>query len=247
MSRVSALWRHPIKAHGHESLPRVRLSAGRTMPWDRRWAVAHEAARTDGSAWAPCANFSRAAKVPELMAITATSDEAAGTVTLSHPRRPDLTFDPDADSAAFLEWVRPLMPADRAQSTRIVRAPDRGMTDTDFPSISLINLASHADVCARMDQDLSPLRWRANIHIDGLAPWAERAWIGRSLRIGTARIELREHIVRCMATAANPATGQRDADTLGALNIHFGHQEFGVYGVVTEGGEIAVDDLIEVI
>ncbi|MEB8387586.1 MOSC domain-containing protein [Rhodobacteraceae bacterium KMM 6894] len=247
MTRISALWRHPIKAHGRESLDHVALIEGRTMPWDRRWAVAHAQAKADGSVWAPCANFSRGAKVAQLMAIEARLDEAAGLVTLSHPDRPDLTFDPDGDEAAFLEWVRPLMPADRAQSTSIVRAPDRGMTDTDFPSISLLNTASHADVCDRMGRDLSLQRWRGNIHLDGLAPWAERDWIGRSLRIGTARIDVRENIVRCMATTANPATGQRDADTLGALKSNYGHQEFGVYGVVTQGGTIAVGDTIEVI
>lgn len=247
MSEVSALWRHPIKAHGRETLDHVHLIEGRTMPWDRRWAVAHGAAQTDGNGWAPCVNFSRAAKVAQLMAIMATSDEVTGTVTLTHPDRPDITFDPDADSAAFLDWVRPLMPADRAQSTAIVRAPDRGMTDTDYPSISLLNMASHADVCAKMGQDLSPQRWRGNIHLEGLNPWAECDWIGRSLRIGTARIELREPIVRCMATAANPATGQRDADTLGALKTHYDHQEFGVYGVVTHGGTVTVGDRVEVI
>ncbi|MCZ4352540.1 MOSC domain-containing protein [Roseovarius aestuarii] len=247
MTQVSALWRHPIKAHGREALDQVHLFKGQTMPWDRRWAVAHEGAKATGSDWAPCANFSRAAKVAQLMAIEARSDEAAGTVTLSHPDRPDLTFAPDSESAAFLDWVRPLMPADRAQSTAILSAADRGMTDTDFASISVMNTASHADLCQRMDQDLSMQRWRGNIHLDGFAPWAERDWIGRTLKIGTTRLDVREHIVRCMATAANPATGQRDADLLGALKAQFGHQEFGVYAVVIEGGTVAVGDPVEVI
>ena len=47
--RVTALWRHPIKSHGREALTRARLTAGATMPWDRTWAVAHDAARTDSS------------------------------------------------------------------------------------------------------------------------------------------------------------------------------------------------------
>ncbi len=217
------------------------------MPWDRRWAVAHEDAKVEGGAWSACHNFSRGAKAPQLMAISATSDEAAGTVTLSHPDRADLAFDPDTDGAAFLEWVRPLMPEARAQSARIVRAGDRGMTDSPFASISIINLASGADLGARMGQDLDPLRWRANIHLNGPAPWAERDWIGKVIRIGTAELEVREHIVRCLATTANPETGVRDADTLGALEAAFGHKEFGVYGVVTRGGEIATGDTAELI
>lgn len=245
MARVAALWRHPIKAHGCESLQSVTLATGQTMPWDRRWAVAHEAARADGSTWAPCANFSRGAKAAALMAITARSDTAAGTVTLSHPDRPDLTFDPDRDEAAFLDWVRPLMPGERAQSARILRVEGRGMTDTEFPSLSLVNLASGDDLGRRMGQTLSPLRWRANIHLEGLEPWAEREWIGRRLRAGGAELTVREAIGRCLATAANPETGKRDADTLGALKNEFGHTEFGLYAEVTSGGVLAVGDTVE--
>jgi len=245
MARVAALWRHPIKSHGREALRAVTLSAGRTMPWDRRWAVAHELAQADDSAWAPCANFSRGAKAPALMATSAHSDEAAGTLTLSHPDRPDLCFDPDREARAFLDWVRPLMPQDRARSVRIVRVAGRGMTDTEFPSVSLINLASGEDLSRRMGQPLSPLRWRANIHLDGLEPWAEREWIGRRLRVGTAELTIREAIGRCLATAANPETGIRDADTLAALETRFGHRDFGIYAEVTGTGTVAIGDPVE--
>lgn len=245
MATVAALWRHPIKGHGREALERVTLTEGQTMPYDRRWAVAHEMARADGAEWAPCAEFSRGAKVPALMAIDTTTDEATGKVTLTHPDRPDLTFDPETQARAFLDWVRPLMPENRAQSTRIVRVDGRGMTDTDFPSISLINLASNEALGEQMDQDLSPLRWRGNIHLSGLPAWAEFDWIGKTIRIGTAELEVREPIVRCLATTANPATGTRDADTLGALNSFCGHQDFGIYAVVTKTGEISVGDTVE--
>lgn len=246
-ARVAALWRHPIKAHGFEALKQVHLAEGGTMPWDRRWAVAHEDAKVEDGAWSACQNFSRGAKAPQLMAISAASDEAAGTITLSHPDRPDLTFDPDKEGAAFLDWVRSLMPEARAQSARIVRAGERGMTDSPFASISIINLASGTDLGVRMGQDLNPLRWRANIHLDGFAPCAEREWIGKAIRIGTVELVIREHIIRCLATTANPATGVRDADTLGALETALGCKEFGLYGVVTRGGEIATGDTAELI
>jgi hypothetical protein len=245
-ARVAALWRHPIKGHGRETLDRVTLIQGQTMPWDRRWAVAHDASKADGSQWAPCANFSRGAKAPALMAITATSDEAAGTVTLRHPRHGEITFDPDKQRLGFLDWIRPMMPSDRATPSRIVRVEGRGMTDTDFPSISLLNLASNDALSAAMQESLSMERWRGNIHLDGLAPWQEKGWIGKRLRIGTVEFEVREEITRCLATTANPETGLRDADTLKALNEVFGHQEFGVYAVVTRSGEIAVGDRLEI-
>ncbi len=246
MARVSALWRHPIKAHGREALQNVTLAKGQTMPWDRRWAVAHALAKSDGSEWAPSVNYSRGSKLPGLMAINARSDEVTGRVTLSHPDLPDLTFDPDRDEALFLEWITPIMPPERTQSARIHRVPGRGMTDTDFPSISLINLASHVEVAAKLAQDISPLRWRCNIHIEGLEPWEEDHWIGKTVQVGKVEFNIREPILRCMATAANPETGLRDADTLGTLKANWSHQNFGVYAEVTGAGEITIGDKVEV-
>lgn len=245
MATVAALWRHPIKGHGREALDTVTLTEGQTMPWDRRWAVAHEMSKADGTEWVPCANFSRGAKTGTLMAISAKVDEADGSVTLTHPDRPDLTFDPEREQDAFLDWVRPLMPADRAQSARLVHVPGRGMTDTDYASISLINLASNDAMTEAMAQDISPLRWRGNIHLTGLDPWAEFDWVGQTLRIGDAELSVQEPIKRCLATTANPQTGERDADTLGTLNTRFGHQDFGVYATVTRSGTIRVDDTVE--
>ncbi|WP_299356436.1 MOSC domain-containing protein [uncultured Shimia sp.] len=242
---VSALWRHPIKSHGRESLDRVELTAGQTMPWDRRWAVAHEASKADGSGWVPCVNFSRGAKAPALMAISARTDEALNTVTLSHPKLGQFTFDPDKQFLGFLDWVRPLMPADRAQSAKIVRVDGVGMTDTRFPSISLLNAASNDALADQMQTDLAMERWRGNIVMQGLEPWAEKGWIGKTVKIGSVELEIHEEITRCLATTANPNTGVRDADTLGTLNT-LGHQEFGVYGVVTKSGSISVGDAIEV-
>lgn len=247
MATVAALWRHPIKGHGREALDTVTLTEGQTMPWDRRWAVAHEISKADGTAWAPCANFSRGAKTGTLMAISATVDEVEGRVTLTHPDRPDLTFDPEKDQDRFLDWVHPLMPADRAQSARLVRVSGRGMTDTDYPSVSLINLASNDAMTDAMQQDISPLRWRGNIHLSGLDAWAEFDWVGHSLRIGKAELAVQEPIQRCLATTANPQTGERDADTLGTLNNRFGHQDFGIYATVTRSGDIRVGDRVELL
>jgi uncharacterized protein YcbX len=209
--------------------------------------VAHEAARIDGTAWAQCVNFSIGTKIPALTAINARCDEAAGTVTLSHPDRPDLTFDPDTGTQAFLDWVAPLMPEDRPPSTRIVRVEGRGMTDTDYPSVSLINLASNADLSAHMGTDLSPLRWRCNIHFDGMDPWAELDLVGRRLALGGAELLVRAPVIRCKATTANPATGERDADTLEALRTYRGHQNFGIYAEVVQGGGVALGDTVRVL
>ena len=249
MPRVTDIFRHPLKSHGREALQRVTLSQGAAMPWDRHWAVAHEASKADGREWAACANFSRVSKAPLLMAITARLNEADESLTLSHPNRKDFTFQPDDERqlSGFLAWVKPLMPADRAQSARILRLPERGFTDSDFPSISINSHASLRALSEHIGQPLSQHRWRGNLWIDGLDPWVEHGWLEQKFRIGSVVFEGVEPIERCMATTANPDTGLRDADTLSALNALCGHQDFGLYARVIEPGTLSLDDTLELL
>ena len=242
MNRLTQVTRYPIKAHGREDLASVFLSADACLPWDRHWAVAHEAAKLNDG-WSPCMNFARAAKAPALMAISSRLDEATGEVTLMHPGRGSLTFRPDdvADLPRFLDWVEPLNPADRARPVRIVSA-GRGMTDSDFSSVSILSEASLQALSDSMGVALSPERFRGNLWIAGAQPFAEFDWIGRDIRVGGAVLRIEERIGRCTATMANPMTGERDADTLQGLAQGFGHQDFGVYARVIEGGQVAVGD-----
>ena len=53
----------------------------------------------------------------------------------------------------FINWVSPLMPEGRAASRKLVRSTQTGMTDTNFPSISIGNLASHREVEKQVGHD----------------------------------------------------------------------------------------------
>ncbi len=66
------------------------------------------------------------------------------------------------------------------------------------------------------------------------------------MQIGGAVLRIRERTDRCAATTANPDTGQRDADTLGALNT-WGHQDFSVRAEVIRGGPVAIGDSVQVL
>ncbi|MFQ1702277.1 MOSC domain-containing protein [Loktanella agnita] len=251
MIRVSALWRHPIKSHGREALDTVTLVTGQTMPWDRHWAVTHERTKFDPAdpAWVGCRNFVIGSSTPALAGIWAQLDEETRTVTLRHQDLGTLEFRPDdpADVERFLDWQRPLCADASFQPTGIAHVPARGMTDSKFPSLSIMTRASHKAVEDELGLPLEPERWRGNIWLDGTAPWEECAWIGRDLRIGDAVLHIEEPIKRCKHTMVNPQTGVRDVDTLAALRDGWDHQNFGVYATVTQGGQISVDSLVEVI
>ncbi len=246
-ARLAHLCRHPIKSAGFEEVARVLLEAGRAFPFDRAWAVAHAAARFGPGGpggWAPKLNFLRGWGSAELMAVACTSDPAARTVTLSHPRRPTATFAPDRDGAALVDWLRPLWPEVRPDPAFVVRVAGQPMTDVPDPFVAVLNLASNRALADRLGQDLSIHRWRGNLWVEGWAPFAELDMVGHEIAVGAVRLRLEARIGRCRATEANPATGTFDAPTLRGLEEGWGHQDFGVYARVIEGGWLAVGDAV---
>ncbi len=242
--RVASLHRYPIKSHGREQIDAVTLTEGQTMPWDRVWAVTHEATKFDvaSPAWVSCRNFMIGSRTPGLAGIWATLDEATRQISLRHADLEDITFCPDDadDVPRFLSWVAPLCPPERDAPSGIVSAPDRGMTDSPLAAVSIMNTASHADVASKMDTPIELERWRGNIFLDDTPAWAEMELLGRDIRVGDAVLRVRERIKRCSVTNTNPVTGVRDTDTLDALNTHFGHQDFGVYAEVVTSGDIGI-------
>jgi uncharacterized protein len=245
-ARVAHLCRHPIKSAGFEEVARVTLAPGRAFPFDREWAVAHAAAKfgADPGGWQPKLNFLRGWGSADLMAVACASDEGARQLRLTHPRAAALEVCPDdpADAARLIDWLRPFWADTRPEPARVVRVPGQPMTDTPEPYVAILNLASNRALGQRLGRDLSIHRWRGNVWLDGLAPWEEFDLISRDITLGTATLRVEERIGRCRATCANPETGAFDADTLGALEQGFGHQDFGVYARVIAGGDVATGD-----
>ncbi len=239
---LSAIWRHPIKSVGRESLGQVPLDAGGWLPVDRLWAVEHAGAKAaDG--WRAKANFLRTVTAPALMAVTARWNDPH--LTLEHPARGQITLDPEApNSAAFIDWIAPLWPEDQPPPLRIVRAREAHLTDVPNPWVSVHTTASHRAVEARAGRPLSHHRWRGNLWVDGTSAWQEFDWIGRDLRIGAVTLRVHRRISRCKATMANPESGERDVDTLDLLR-RGGDQDFGVYAEVLSGGTISLGDRVE--
>lgn len=103
---------------------------------------------------------------------------------------------------------------------------------------------------ALRDPKLSEHRFRSNIAIEGLEAWAEQSWVGRSIRIGGVEFDVVKPKVRCLATHANPSTGERDLQVMQQLMRSFAQKEptLGV-GMLTRGsgGEIRVGDEVALI
>ena len=251
MATVTDLWRHPIKGIGREKLDTVSLEVGKTMPWDRHWAVAHTDAKIDPETpqWARCINFARAARGHRLMAVSSHLDETAGTVTLKHPDLEPITVNPDNadDATTLVNWVTQISHPNRSLPDQVFKAPDRGMTDSGTASLSIHTKASLDALSKAVGAPLDQRRFRGNIWVEGPDAWEEFKWIGRHIRIGGVEFEIKQPVERCVATIVNPDTGVADHDTLEALKSNWGHLDFGVFGVVTKSGTISLGDPLEVL
>ena len=133
---------------------------------------------------------------------------------------------------------------------RLLQAP-QGYRFTDSPRgfVSIINLASVAAVESFVGAPVDPLRFRGNLHVEGLPAWGEFALVGKTLTAPSGlQLRITAPIVRCAATNVDPVTGLRDLAIPQALMRHLGHMDCGVYaeiiapGSLATGGHLAVDD-----
>ena len=243
MGHLAQIWRHPVKSLGAERLAAVTLGPGACLPGDRVWAVSHGTSVFDPAApaWVPCRNFLRVTHAPRLAQITARLDGTR--LHLHHPDAAPLSALPDRpeDAEAIAAWAGALADGVAPGPYRLSRAP-QAMTDADRPWVSVLSLASLRALGADAGADLDPRRFRGNLWLDGLAPWEEGEWPGRTLVIGGAHLRVIEPIWRCRATEANPESGRYDAPVMDSLRRMTGDTAFGVYAEVIAGATIAESD-----
>ena len=243
---INQIWRHPVKSLGAENVSSLSIEKGKTLPGDRVWALTYENSRFDAlnPVWAPSQVFLRCSIAPLFAAVSTKINELEDTIEFYHPKLPNICLDLNDASQHrnFIDWVRPICPENAPQPIGLCKVPDRGMTDTDYPSVSVNSTSSLSDLSKIMGIRLHPRRFRGNIWIEGLKPWIELDWIGKIIDLGGAKLEIVEPIKRCNATKVNEKTGIRDADTLSALQENFGHKNFGVYCKVVSSGSIRVGD-----
>ncbi len=248
---VSRLCRYPVKGLSVQDLDRVSVTAGECFPEDRRFGLllgAH-APDTDPPGWRPKTHFLMLMRHARLAALKTEFDPATSTLTIRRNGRAVAqgTLTTVAGRSVIEQFMAAYMASEVPGSPRIVEMPGTPLTDVDQRVVSVINLASVRDLERVVGRSVDPLRFRANLYVDGLDRWQEVGWVGQTLAIGTARLTVIEPIQRCAATMVEPTTGQRDINLPRALQSGYGHCNCGVYGRVITGGDMAVGDPVEVV
>jgi len=241
----------PVKGFNAARVARVEAAAGRALPDDRRFAVAHGASAVDPTApaWHPKTHFLNLMTTERLARLDLDFDPDSGMLTVRRDGKPvargAITTPLGRD--LINQFLAAFVSRDEARGApKLVEAAGFAFTDRADGLVSIVNAASARDLERVVRRPVDPMRFRANLIVGGAEPWEEFGWIGRALRVGGARLEGVERIGRCAATNVDPATAERDMNIPKALQQGYGHTDFGVYARVVGDGPIAEGDAVTV-
>jgi uncharacterized protein YcbX len=194
--------------------------------------------------------FTVLAKIPQVAKARTAYDEATGVFAARAEGCPDFAGDlrGDAGRRGFEAWLADLLGDEIRGPLRVVEGPgDYRFMDSRSGYVSIVNLASVRDLADKLGRPVDPLRFRANLYVEGWPAWIENDWTGRAMKVGEARAEVLKPIVRCAATHVDPVTAERDIDLVKALFDHYGHMFCGIYLKVEQGGGVAEGNAVELV
>lgn len=247
---IDSLYRYPVKGLSPERLSTVSVLPAEGFPHDRKFALLRTGAAFDPSApiWLAKANFLMLMLHEKLAELRTCYNDSENTLSIRSAVDAEHVFDLGSKSGrtALEDFIQQFIPSLLPQAPRLLEAHGHMFTDKAAKYVSLINLASLRELEHRWNESLDPLRFRANVYIDGAEPFSELDWVGRQIKLGDVTMEVMKRNGRCAATNVNPETGVRDRNIPGKLRSTFGHKDLGVYLSVSQQGELREGDTVSI-
>ena len=260
MPRVVALYRYPVKGFTPQSCERVRVQPDGRIEGDRVLNLRFADAPAGDHEWCRKYHGIVLANTPGIARLQTQLDVERLRLTIALGEK--ILADERLTAAgrsriaqALTEYVCGL--AENPLADHSERLPLKLVGDGRTPryqdsASGQVTLHSRETIAsaavALSDPQMSEMRFRSNIVIEGVAAWNEQSWEGRRVRIGEVTFETVKPKVRCLATHANPLTGNRDLPVMPTLVRAFAQKEpiLGVGMLTNTGGIIAVGDAVEV-
>ncbi len=258
MPTVTALYRYPVKGFTPERCERISVLPGGRVAGDRVLNFRFADAPVADAAW--CRKYHGVVLVntPGLARLNVRFDDKAQRLRIAFDNH--VQAEEGLDEAGRQRLVDAvtgyvLSLDENPLKDQPTRLPLKLVGDGATPSYQdnargMVTLHSRESLAsaaiALNDANLDEARFRHNIVIEGVPAWEEQSWVGRKLRVGPVEFEVAKPEVRCLATHANPRTGERDLQVMQTLLKAFAQKEptFGVGMLSDTGGEIHVGDTV---
>ncbi|MEY3220581.1 MAG: putative sulfurase C-terminal domain [Pseudomonadota bacterium] len=246
---ITHLFRYPFKGLSGEFLQNISLTAGETIPLDRKYALAHQTTVFDPNnpKHLPKTDFVMLMKNEKLAALSTRFQQ--GELIIEKPN--DFLISAhleNIDERRRLErFFKDYLGDEIRGEPRIVEANNHSFSDVAAKVLSFVNLNSIKDLEQKMNATIHPLRFRANVYFEGLSAWEELHWENKTFQIGSARFKWLKNTTRCLATNVNPETAERDLEIPQALLKHYGHNCLGFYLQVIDGGTIGIGNQLTIL
>ena len=248
MAKLQSIYRYPVKGLSPERLSEVRLEPGHTLPADRKYAIENGPSGFDPTApsYFPKSRFLMLMRNERLTTLDTRYDDATQALTIRGEGRELARGDLSTPEGrlAIEAFFRRFMPKDLRGPPKVLQADGHSFSDVSAKVVSIINLASVAAVETMVGHPVNPLRFRANLYVEGWPALSELDLVGQEIAIGTARLKVTKRIMRCAATNVDPDTGVRDLEIPATLMRNLDHADCGIYARVIDGGEIRPGDLV---
>jgi uncharacterized protein YcbX len=202
--RVVGLYEYPVKGAAGRVRSRLHIDRAVGVVGDRRRAFKQVASMPDE--WAPKSAFFVGINTALMVA-----------------QIPVFLKDDEGNDQLDPRWLDQV--ARRLEVASLSVLDTRGafsLADRPRQYVSIINLASVRALGEFVGTAIDPARFRMNVWIDGLEPFAELDWVEghpgtRNMQIGGVRLRVGEACVRCRAIEASPQSGEYDLELQQAL------------------------------
>ncbi|HLG81875.1 MAG TPA: MOSC domain-containing protein [Bradyrhizobium sp.] len=255
MAVLKRISRYPVKGLSPEDMPEVDLASGRGLPCDRAYALALADTEFDEANPRPLpkTKFAVLARFARLAALQTKMDVQTATLSLSHAGSIVASgcLDTTSGRESIEQAIDEFMAGELNGRPRVVKGNGHRFTDISVHSpvlmeaVSIINLSTVRALETKLQKPIDPRRFRGNLLVDGIDPWAEFGLIDRNFKIGDVTVRGVRRTKRCPATEVNPDTAERDIRVPLELLEHFGHGDLGIYVTILSDGVLRVGDPIE--
>jgi uncharacterized protein YcbX len=248
-AKIQAIYRYPVKGLSPEPLPGVELLPGKTVPYDRHYAIENGPSGFDPAEprYLPKQRFLMLMRNARLAELRTAFDDATHTLILRYENREAVRGDlrTGEGRVAVERFFQEFCGPELRGPPKLLHANGHSFSDVARKVVSIINLATLAELESAAGAPVDPLCFRGSLYVQGWPAWKEFELLNSEIAIGAqAKLKIIKRIVRCAATEVDPTTGVRDLPIPRILMDAYGHADCGVYAEVTEPGSIVIGDSV---